>query len=67
MDNLQKFIDDMNNWGWTVNARIKFNKFLDAIELESGLVKEVQSILSIIDDIVLDKERGQFETSVLYH
>lgn len=64
MDNLQKFIDDMNNWGWTVNARIKFNKFLDAIELESGLVKEVQSILSIIDDIVLDKERGQFETSL---
>ena len=41
MDNLQKFIDDMNNWGWTVNARIKFNKFLDAIELESGLVKEI--------------------------
>lgn len=62
MDNSQKFIDDMNNWGWTVNARIKFNKFLDAIESESGLVKEVQSILSIIDDIVLDKEREQFET-----
>lgn len=64
MNGLQRFLDEMNNWGWTVNARMKFNKFLDAIESESGLVKEIQSILSIIDDIVLDKERRQFEISL---
>ena len=31
-DNLQDFKESMNAWGWSVNARNNFNKFIDAAE-----------------------------------
>ena len=52
-DNLQDFKESINAWGWSVNARNNFNKFIDAIETEQGLIKQIQRIQSIIDDIVL--------------
>lgn len=55
-DNLQDFKESMNAWGWSVNARNNFNKFIDAIETEQGLIEQIQRIQSIIDDIVLNKE-----------
>ena len=53
-DNLQDFKESMNAWGWSVNARNNFNKFIDAIETEQGLIEQMQRIQSIIDDIVLN-------------
>ena len=47
--------------GWSVNARINFNKFINAIETEQGLIEQIQRIQSIIDDIVLKKEILQFK------
>ncbi len=61
MDEKQEFIETMNSWGWSVNARNNFNKFIDAIHSEDGLITEVQKIYSIIDDIVLEKEAAQFK------
>ena len=60
-DNLQDFKESMNAWGWSVNARNNFNKFMDAIETEQGLIEQIQRIQSIIDDIVLNKEISQFK------
>ena len=60
-DNLQDFKESMNAWGWSVNARNNFNKFIDAIETEQGLIEQIQRIQSIIDDIVLNKEISQFK------
>lgn len=56
-DNLQDFKESMNAWGWSVNARNNFNKFMDAIETEQGLIEQIQRIQSIIDDIVLNSFR----------
>ena len=42
-DNLQDFKESMNAWGWSVNARNNFNKFMDAIETEQGLIEQIQS------------------------
>ena len=61
MDEKQEFIETMNSWGWSVNARNNFNKFIDAIHSKDGLITEVQKIYSIIDDIVLEKEAAQFK------
>lgn len=41
-DNLQDFKESMNAWGWSVNARNNFNKFMDAIETEQGLIEQIQ-------------------------
>ena len=60
-DNLQNFKDSMNAWGWMVNARNNFNKFIEAIETEQGLSEQIQRVQIIIDDIVLDKEATQFK------
>ena len=60
-DNLQDFKESINAWGWSVNARNNFNKFIDAIETEQGLIEQIQRIQSIIDDIVLNKEISQFK------
>lgn len=51
-DNLQNFKDSMNAWGWMVNARNNFNKFIEAIETEQGLSEQIQRVQIIIDDIV---------------
>lgn len=32
-DNLQDFKESMNAWGWSVNARNNFNKFIDSFTL----------------------------------
>ncbi len=45
-DNLQDFKESMNAWGWSVNARNNFNKFIDAIETEQGLIEQIQRIQS---------------------
>ena len=64
-DNLQDFKESMNAWGWSVNARNNFNKFMDAIETEQGLIEQIQRIQSIIDDIVLNKEISQFKNFLM--
>ena len=60
-ENLQNLKDSINTWGWSVNARINFNKFIKAIETEQGLIEQIQRIQSIIDDIVLNKEISQLK------
>ena len=37
-----------------IRDRNNFNKFIDAIETEQGLIEQIQRIQSIIDDIVLN-------------
>lgn len=64
MDGMQKIIDDMNSWGWSVNARNNFNRFIDAIDTDDGLIAAVQEMYSLIDDIVLEKEAEQFKASL---
>ena len=60
-DELQRIVDSLNAWGWSANARISFNKFLNAVETEQGLSEQIQNIQKIIDNIVLDKEANQFK------
>ena len=60
MNEADSLIESMNSWGFAVNARIAFNKFIKAIEKENGVTDEVQKIFNIIDDIVLGKEKEQF-------
>lgn len=60
MSQMQDYIEMMNNWGFSVNARINFNKFISAVETENGLITVIQKIYQIIDDIVLKKESSQF-------
>ena len=51
-DELQRIVDSLNAWGWSANARISFNKFLNAVETEQGLSEQIQNIQKIIDNIV---------------
>lgn len=60
MSNEQDFIETMNAWGFSINARIAFNRFIKAVETEKGMTDEIQKIFNIIDDIVLKKEKDQF-------
>lgn len=66
--NTTKFInndelrENIENWGLSVNARNRFYNFIDAVEKnEKGLISECQKIYQIIDDIILTKEKKQFE------
>lgn len=45
-DNLQDFRDSINAWGWSINARKRFNEFIDAIKTEQGLTEQIQRIQS---------------------
>lgn len=60
MNREQEMIENINNWGFSVNARIAYNKFIKAVETEKGMTDEIQKIFKIIDDIVLEKEKEQF-------
>lgn len=60
MSNEQDFIETMDDWGFSINARIAFDKFIKALNTEKGVTDEVQKIFTIIDDIVLGKEKEQF-------
>lgn len=64
MDEAMEFVEKINNWGLSVNARIRFNDFIKAVETTDGLAEECQKIYQIIDDIVLDKESNQFVKQV---
>lgn len=64
MDENQDFIEAMNNWGLSVNARINFNNFINAIDNNEGLVEAIQKVYSVIDDIVLEKEVSQFKVQL---
>ena len=61
MDEMSRIVEEMNNWGLSVNARIKFSEFIRAVETTNGLIDECQKVYRIIDDIVLNKESVQFE------
>ena len=50
MSEKQDFIEMMNDWGFSVNARINFNNFISAVETEDGLISAVQKIYQIIDN-----------------
>lgn len=63
-EEMQKIREEMEKIGWSVNARISFNKFLDAIDTNEKLIQEVQEIQKILDDIVLNKERNQFHETL---
>lgn len=60
MNEEQKAIEDIENWGLSVNARIAFANFIRALDTEKGVTDEIQKIFTIIDDIVLGKEKEQF-------
>ena len=60
MSDEQDFIETMDAWGFSVNARIAFDKFIKDLNTEKGVTDEVQKIFTIIDDIVLGKEKEQF-------
>lgn len=64
MSEKQDLDEMMNDWGFSVNARINFNNFISAVETEKGLIAAVQKIYQIIDDIVLKKEVSQFKTEL---
>ena len=40
MNEANSLIESMNSWGFAVNARIAFNKFIKAIEKENGVTDE---------------------------
>ena len=61
MSKLKDLEEKMNCWGFSVNARIAFDKFVKAIEKEEGITFEIQKIFNIIDEIVLNKEKDQFQ------
>lgn len=50
------FVEMMNNWSFSVNARKNFIKCINDVETEDGLIEAVHRICQIIDDIVLKKE-----------
>lgn len=52
-DELQRIVDSLNAWGWSANARINFNKFLNAVETVQGLSEQIQNIQKIIDNIAV--------------
>lgn len=60
MDAEQTFVEDMETWRRSVNARIAFNKFIKDINTRKDVTDEVQKIFTIVDDIVLGKEKEQF-------
>ena len=60
MNELQKFVENMENWGYSVNARNEFYAFMEAIDSNEKLIKECQKIYHLLDEIVLDKEKKQF-------
>lgn len=57
---MQRERENMNHWGLSVKARNAFSDFIKDIEIEKGVTDEMRHIFSIIDDIVLKKEKGQF-------
>ena len=61
MSELKDIEGKMNYWGFSINARIAFNKFVKSIEKEEGITAEMQKIFGIIDEIVLEKEKDQFQ------
>lgn len=60
MDEMQEIMKDMENLGYSVNARNEFYAFIDAIDTDEKLIKECQKIYGLLDEIVLDKEKNQF-------
>lgn len=64
MDELQRFVEDMENLGYSVNARNEFYAFIEAIDSNEKLIKECQKIYHLLDEIVLDKEKNQFFTEL---
>lgn len=58
---LEAAMGKLNCWSFSVNARIAFNKFVKAIEREEGITAEIEKIFGIIDDVVLGKEKDQFQ------
>ena len=40
MNETDSLIESMNSWGFALNARIAFNKFIKAIEKENGVTDE---------------------------
>lgn len=60
MDELSEVKEYFEELGLSVNARNRFYDFLDAIKTNQGLIHECQKIYSIIDDIVLGREKESF-------
>lgn len=56
-DELQRIVDSLNAWGWSANARISFNKFLNAVETEQGLSEQIQNIQKLLTISYLIKKR----------
>ena len=58
-------MERMENWRLSVNARTNFYKFIDATtKNEDALIDECQRIYNIIDDVVLTKEKKQFQQTL---
>lgn len=61
MEELDNFVENLLNKGWSFNAKKNFNKFLSSITDNNDLTSECKEIYKILNDIVLGKTRNQFE------
>lgn len=51
MDELQRFVEDMENLGYSVNARNEFYAFIEVIDSNEKLIKECQKNYHLLDGI----------------
>ena len=56
-----KFQQALYCGGLSANAGKAYNEFVQAIETEDGMTAKIQKIFRIIDEIVLGKEKDQFQ------
>lgn len=57
-----KFHEGLKNLGLIINARLNYNKFVKAIETND--TEFIMEKLKEIDDIIFDKEKDQFESTI---
>ena len=60
MNDIQNIINNIEAWGYSVNARVLFSNFINSLETKCGNDDAMRHILQIIDEIVLGKEKEQF-------
>lgn len=62
---VQQSQENTKQWGFSFDARMRFYKFIEAVESnDATLMEECKRIYGILDDIVLKKEREQFITKL---
>ncbi len=64
MEDTNELVKGIKNWGYRFNARKQFNDFLASINDDEKLLSECKKIYGLIDAIVLDREKSQFEETL---